>query len=135
MNTTTQDLNIDNFTEVTGFRFRVSRNQKARIDANTITREQAFQEFLERGGLEELQKRSRPEIPDSVYLEPGLTLENFSERVKASIGIERRFRVSRDQKNRIADGSLTREGALAEIVAAKIAAASTTVSEETNEQS
>ena len=123
MTTTMQDLTLDNFTERTGFRFRISREQKARIDAGSLTREAAFREFLERGGLEELQKRSRPDIPDSVYLEDGLTLDNFAERVQAVVGVARRFRVSREQKARIADGSLSREGALAEVIAAKRSAA------------
>lgn len=117
--TTTQDLTLDNFTERTGFRFRISRDQKARIAAGTLTREDAFAEFLQRGGLEELEKRSRPDIPDSVYLEDGLTLDNFSERVKAAIGIERRFRVSLKQQERIDAGTLTREQALAEIIEEK----------------
>ena len=123
MTTNMQDLTLDNFTERTGFRFRISRDQKARIDAGSLTREGAFLEFLERGGLEELQKRSRPDIPDSVYLEDGLTLDNFAERVQAVVGVGRRFRVSREQKDRIKDGTLSREGALAEVIAAKRAAA------------
>ena len=113
------DLTLDNFTEKTGFRFRISREQKARIDAGTLTREAAFKEFLERGGLEELQKRSRPEIPDSLFLEDGLTLDNFDERVKALVGVGRRFRVSQEQKVRIDAGTLTREGALAEAIEQK----------------
>ena len=119
MTTTMQDLTLDNFTERTGFRFRISREQKSRIDVGSLTREGAFQEFLERGGLEELQKRSRPDIPDSVYLEDGLTLDNFAERVAAIVGVARRFRVSREQKTRIDGSTLTREGALAEVIAAK----------------
>lgn len=114
-----QDLTLDNFTERTGFRFRISRDQKALIDAGSLTREAAFTEFLGRGGLEELQKRSRPDIPDAVYLEDGLTLDNFAERVSAVVGVARRFRVSREQKARIGSGTLTREGALAEVIEQK----------------
>jgi len=117
------DLTLNNFTERTGFRFRISKEQKARMDAGTLTREQAFQEFLERGGLAELQKRSRPEIPDSVYLEDGLTLENFEERVAAAVGVARRFRVSQEQKERIDAGTLTRECALQEVIFEKRAIA------------
>lgn len=113
--TNTENLTIDNFTNQTGFRFRVSRDQKARIDAGEITREQAFQEFLSSGGLERLESRL-PEIPDSVYLDPTLTLENFSERVEAAIGVPRRFRVNQSQANRIALGDMTRAQALAEVV-------------------
>ncbi|MCV0439834.1 MAG: hypothetical protein K5880_14495 [Hydrogenophaga sp.] len=116
------DLTIENFTERTGFRFRISRDQKALIDDGQLTREQAFAEFLAGGGLERLQGR-RPEIPDSLYLEDGLTLENFSDRVEAAIGVSRRFRVSREQHARIKDGQLTREQALAEVVSAKRAEA------------
>lgn len=120
--TSTMDLTIDNFTERTGFRFRISRDQKAAIDANTLTREQAFAQFLADGGLKRLQAR-RPEIPDSIYLEDGLTLENFSQRSAAAIGVSRRFRVSRDQHALIKEGQLTREQALAEVISAKRAEA------------
>ena len=122
MNVSTMDLTIDNFTERTGFRFRISRDQKAAIDANTLTREQAFAQFMAEGGLERLQGR-RPNIPDSLYLEEGLTLANFSDRVEAAIGVSRRFRVSRDQHALIKAGTLTREQALAEVISAKRAEA------------
>lgn len=120
MNTaTTTDLTIDNFTERTGFRFRVSREQKARIAAGTLTREGAFSEFLASDGPGRLQQSNRPEVPDEVYNDPTLTPDNFSEKVKAITGTSRRFRVSLEQKNRIAAGTLTREQALAEVVASK----------------
>jgi len=122
MNVSTMDLTIDNFTERTGFRFRISRDQKTAIDAGELTREQAFAQFMAEGGLERLQGR-RPEIPDSLYLEDGLTLDNFSDRVEATIGVSRRFRVSRDQHARIKAGELSREQALAEVVSAKRAEA------------
>lgn len=172
MDTSTNDLTIDNFTERTGFRFRISKLQAARIaltklgdvtpliglnleqaadllDARnaegeplnwvedaldlagkwasdqslTLTREAAFQEFLAEGKLKELEERTRPDVPPAVFLTEGLTLENFAERVKAAVGIARRFRVSREQANRIKAGSLTREQALAEVIAAAKAAA------------
>ena len=166
--TTTTNLTLDNFMAETGFRFRVSKTQAARIaltnldatvrqsltsmgtveaagnidnslnakgnpfnwvaeaidlaggwnDSMSLTREDAFQEFLADGGLERLQNRN-PEIPDSVYLDPDLTIDNFTSKVEAVIGVKRRFRVSRDQKARLKDGSLTREQALAEVVASK----------------
>ena len=119
MNTSTDELTLENFTERTGFRFRISREQQAKIEGGSLTREQAFSEFLTGGGLERLQQRSKPEVPDSVYLEDGLTIENFSERVKAATGTARRFRVSREQAQRIENGSLTREQALVEIIALK----------------
>ena len=117
--TTTQDLTVDNFTERTGFRFRLSREQKTQVTAGTLTREQAFQAFLANGGLERLQARNRPEIPDSIYLDPTLTVENFPEKVKAITGVARRFRVSQEQKVRMTAGTLTRAEALAEVVRSK----------------
>ena len=116
MNSTTTDLTIDNFTERTGFRFRISREQKARIAAGTLTREGAFQEFLSSGGVDRLNKSRRPDVPLEVYLDPELTVENFSEKVKTLTGVARRFRVSREQRARIEAGTLTREQALSEIV-------------------
>jgi len=126
----TTDLTLDNFTERTGIRFRVSREQKNQIDAGTLTREQAFQDFLNNGGLDKLKERPQ-DIPDSVYLDPDLTLENFTDKVEAAIGVRRRFRVKGDQKERMDAGNLTREQALAEIVAAKqqTVASATEVSE------
>ncbi len=115
--TTTTDLTTENFTERTGFRFRISQEQKDRIDAGTLTREGAFQEFLASGGLERLQGSRRPDVPLQVYQDPELTVDNFSEKVKALTGVARRFRVSREQRQRIKAGTLTREQALAEIVA------------------
>lgn len=126
------NLTIDNFTEQTGFRFRISRKQKIAINEGTLTREQAFQQFLQSGGLKRLQER-RPEIPDSIYLEDGLTLENFSQRVEAAIGVSRRFRVSRDQHAKIKSGEITREQALAEVISAKRAEATAAVATVTNE--
>ena len=114
----TENLTFENFKQETGFRFRIKREQKERIDAGDLTREGAFQEFLESGGLERLQGRPIS-IPDSVYQDPNLTLENFAATVKVATGSPRRFRVSREQFARITDGSLTREQALAEDVAAK----------------
>jgi len=114
----TENLTLDSFARVTGFRFRVTREQKALIADGQLTRDQAFTQFIEGGGLERLQGRPGS-IPNSVYLDADLTLDNFSEKVEAAIGTPRRFRVSREQYARIEAGSLTREQALAEVVAAK----------------
>jgi hypothetical protein len=99
-------------------------------DAMQLDREGAFREFLNDGGLERLQNR-RPEIPDSVYLDPDLTLDNFPQKVEAAIGVACRFRMSRDQKTR----KISREDALAEIVAAKRTTTNETEELDSNEQS
>jgi len=114
-----KNLTLENFTATTGFRFRISREQKARITAGTLTREQAFAEFIKSGGLDDLQKKRRPDIPDEVYLKPGLTVDNFAEHVAAAIGVPRRFRVSREQQARMDSGTLTREAALLETIEQK----------------
>lgn len=118
------ELTLNNFHEKTGFRFRVSNEQNARIEAKTLTREQALAEFVAGGGLERLKPR-KPDVPDSIYLSDGLTLENFSERVKGATGVARRFRMSREQCNRCEAGSLTREQALQEVIASVKAAQTT----------
>jgi len=59
------DLTLENFHEKTGFRFRVSNEQFARIEASTLTREQAFAEFIAAGGAEKLKPR-KPEAPEEV---------------------------------------------------------------------
>lgn len=164
---TSTDLTIDNFNERTGFRFRVTKEQAARIAVtdllepervklstmnveqaaiflkatnatgealgwvdnaitmaanwNTdmeLTREQAFDLFIKNGGLEKMKGRT-PEIPDSVYLDPTLTLENFTEKVKQVTGKERRFRVTRKQSAAIEAGTMTRQQAFEEIVASR----------------
>jgi len=115
------ELTLENFHEKTGFRFRVSNEQNERIEAGSLTREQAFAEFLASGGPAKLKPR-KPEVPDSVYLSDGLTLENFSERVKAATGVARRFRMNREQCKRHGEGQLTREQALAEVIASVKAA-------------
>lgn len=164
---TATDLTIDNFTERTGFRFRVTKDQASRIavtdllepervklstmsveeaatflkakntdgqplswvsdaisraaewnDSQSLTRQEAFDLFIKNGGLDRLKGR-RPEIPDSVYLDPTLTLENFAQKVKDATGVERRFRVSREQNVAIEAGTMTRQQALAAIVASK----------------
>jgi len=170
MTTTTENLTLENFTKETGFRFRVSKLQAARIaltamdpadrqalavldkeqaadklDARNpkgtplnwvkeaveladgwdgslnLTREVAFQDFLENDGLAGLQKKTRQqqEIPDSIYREPGLTLANFTDRVEAAISVRRRFRVSREQHAKITAGEMTREQALEETIKEK----------------
>lgn len=115
------DLTLENFHEKTGFRFRVSNEQNERIAAGTLTREQAFQDFLASGGAAKLKPR-KPEVPDSIYLCDGLTVANFSERVQAATGVARRFRMSREQCKRHKDGVLTREQALQEVIASVKAA-------------
>ncbi len=115
----TQQLTIENFTEQTGFRFRASKEQAAQIKSGTLTREQAFSDFLNNGGLQRLQSKNQSNIPNEIYFQDGLTLENFGERTKALTGTARRFRVSTDQAQRIDAGLLSREQALAETIAAK----------------
>lgn len=109
-------LTLDEFSKQTGRRFRVTTEQAARIEAGTLTREVAFQEFLAAGGLEKVIPRKQ-QIPDEFYLQEGLTADNFSERLLAQTGIVRRFRISKDK------AGLTRDQALQEIIAAKKAAA------------
>ncbi len=108
------DLTLDNFFARTGFRFRVSKEQRQRIEAGTLTREQAFEEFLSNGGIDRLQNQNKQVIPDTVFQDPDLTLDNFAEKVAAVTGTPRRFRVSRDQAQRIRSGELTREQAFQE---------------------
>jgi hypothetical protein len=110
------ELTLENFNAKTGYRFRVNNSQHERIANGTLTREQAFAEFLASGGAANLKPR-KPEIPLSIYLADGLTVENFSERVKAETGVARRFRMNREQCQRHKDGVLTREQALQEVIA------------------
>jgi len=112
----TNEYTLENFQAKTGFRFRVSNEQNEKIKNGQLTREQAFTEFLESGGANNLKPR-KPDVPDSVYLSEGLTLDNFSERVKEATGQARRFRMSREQSERMKAGSLTREQALLEVIA------------------
>jgi hypothetical protein len=118
------ELTLANFHEKTGYRFRVNNEQNERIENGTLTREQAFAEFLASGGAAKLKPR-KPEIPDSVYLSDGLTVDNFSEKVKEATGVSRRFRMSREQCKRHKDGVLTREQALQEVIASVKAAQAT----------
>jgi hypothetical protein len=111
------ELTLANFREKTGYRFRVNEEQKQKIKDGQLTREQAFQEWLVNGGVANLKPR-KPEIPTSVYLTEGLTVENFSERVKEATGVSRRFRMNREQCARFDEGKLTREQALQEVIAA-----------------
>lgn len=114
---TNNDLTLDNFHAKTGFRFRISNEQHERIANGTLTREQAFAEFLASDGVARL-KPHKPEVPDSVYLSDGLSVANFSERVKEATGVSRRFRMNREQRQREKDGLLNREQALQEVIAA-----------------
>jgi hypothetical protein len=43
---TVDQLTLDNFRSITGRRFRVTTEQQGKIKAGTLTREQAFAEFL-----------------------------------------------------------------------------------------
>lgn len=81
-----------------------------------LTREGAFQEFMDAKGLDRLQNQ-KPDVPEKVFLDEGLTLDNFEDKVFEAIGVKRRFRVSRDQHARIDNGDLTREEAFLETVA------------------
>lgn len=115
----TQDYTLENFTERTGRRFRISREQKTRIEAGSLTREEAFNEFISNGGLQLTRSSSNISvIPPEVFLEPGLTLETFSSVVKTKTGVARRFRVSSEQAARIKAGELTREQAFLETISA-----------------
>lgn len=105
MTEATQTMSLEEYTERTGKRFRLSRDQKRRFDAGEITREQALQERVTEG-LEKFVKKS---VPDSVWLDPELSLANYSDKT----GI--RFRKTLDQ---IARG-LTREQAFQEILKEK----------------
>lgn len=154
---------IKAFTKETGFRFRVTKEQKARIeltklsdaeraqavsatpealqalfglkehhkwldlvsalaarweDSLKLSREQAYELFRQEQGLERLQGR-KPSIPDEIFLQEGLTLDNFSERLEALIGVKRRFRLSRELAKRVENKELTREQAFQETVAQK----------------
>lgn len=106
-------MNIIEFEAQKGIRFRVTRDQHARIKAGTLTRELAFQEFVNSGGPERAaKKKAAAEVPISVWKDSQLTLENFSEKVRAATGHARRFRVSSEQKER----GLSREEAFTETV-------------------
>lgn len=111
-----ENLTLQNFTEVTGRRFRVSRDQQERIAAGHFTREQAFQEFLANGGLDNVARESAPSIPDAVFEREDLTLDNFGQVTLEVTGKTRRFRVSSSQSDRIRAGELTRAQAFAEYV-------------------
>lgn len=154
---------IKAFTKETGFRFRVTKEQKARIELTKLTdaersqavtatpeqlqvlfglkeyhkwlelvpglaakwdstlalsRDAAYEQFRQAQGLERLQSR-KPAIPDEIFLQEGLTLDNFSERLEALIGVKRRFRLSRELAKRVENKELTREQAFQETVAQK----------------
>lgn len=115
MQEVSEQLTLSNFTEKTGLRFRITKAQKARIDAGEMTRDDAFAEFVANGGPSRLSDR-KPEVPLSVWLAPDLTLENFKDRTG------RRFRRLKDQVQR----GLSAQQAFEEIVAAKRAAVTTT---------
>lgn len=118
-NQATVHVTLANFTEVTGRRFRVTRNQRERIEANTLTREDALQEFIRNGGLDSAVNKTS-QIPVEVWASEGLTQENFSERVEALTGNKRRFRMNRSQAARVNSGEITRKQAFEETVAANL---------------
>lgn len=104
-------VTLDNFYKETGSRFRMTQDQIRRVAAGEITRQQAFEEFIANGG----QKPRKPkavEIPISVYLDESLTIDNFSDKVFAATGENRRFRINAAQRAR----GLTREQAFQEVV-------------------
>jgi hypothetical protein len=100
--------------KVTGWVKKAVELAKNWTDASQLTREGAFQEFVDKGLVTKISER-KPEIPTSVWLEPGLTLENFEERVFKATNHRIRFRILAEQKER----NLTREQALGEIIALK----------------
>lgn len=55
-------------------------------------------------------------IPQSVWQDATLTLDNFTERVKQATGSTRRFRVTKEQNQLITEGKLTREQAFQQTV-------------------
>jgi hypothetical protein len=83
-----------------------------------LTREQAFQEFLSGNGPDRI-KNSKPDVPLSVYQDPNLTLENFSSKVEAAIGVKRRFRLPQDIAKRVANKEITREDGFQETIRRK----------------
>lgn len=127
------DITLENYTEITGRRFRVSNDQKNRIEAGELTREEAFQEFINNGGLERNKRSEAPSIPDEVFERSDLTLDNFPEITKEITGQARRFRVSSEQSVRIRNGEITREQAFAEYVEQRRNAANEVVNEVTEE--
>lgn len=174
--TLTDDLTIENFTQKTGHRFRMTKLQTARValtklepekiarvatmslqdaadflnakntkngkplgwveeavkladgwdGSQALTREQAFQEFLTEDGPERLKNR-KPELPLSFWLDPELSLDNFTEKAFALVGDKRRFRRPKEHKN----SGLSREESFVKTVADKRTAVNEKV-EETN---
>ncbi len=110
------DLTIDNFKEKTGKRFRITSEQKIRIANGSLTREQAFQEFLKSGDLQKTLQKKSPKLDENFWTDPELSLENFSEKAEQATGHKHRYRVSIEQKTRIENGTLTREQAFEETV-------------------
>jgi hypothetical protein len=106
MDTSTENLTLENFYEKTGLRFKVTKEQQARISAGELTREQALQEFVNSSALEKALSRkaatdSRPDIPDEVFVDPDLNLSNYREKVAQYGGpTSARFRRTKDQISR-----------------------------------
>ena len=96
---------FEDYQRITGKRFRLSRDQAARVEAGTLTREQALRERFQEG-LDSFKKR---EVRGSAWLDPNLTLENFNEKTGC------RFRITPDQQAR----SLNREQAFQETLTTK----------------
>ena len=104
-------MNLENYDK----RFRLTKSQRERITAGTLTREQAFQEFIATGGLERIRK-TKQNVPASVWEDAELTIDNFLSKT----GL--RFRLTKEQASRVKDGSTTREQVFAEYIASRRAA-------------
>jgi hypothetical protein len=84
-----------------GTRFRRTRNQVQR----GLSREEAFQEFVAEGYRKSDQRSVRSIIPDNVWQDPELTLNNFGDKSGG-----KRFRMTKKQKQ----AGLTRSQAFEE---------------------
>lgn len=115
-NTTNEIITLENFAEMTGRkRFHMTAEQKSR----GISREEALQEWVAAGGMDQKPKKYET-LDDSIFQDERFTLENFTSLIEELTGqAGRRFRVSPDQRDRITAGDLTREEAFAEFLAAK----------------
>lgn len=99
----TATLTLAEFETNTGVRFR--RNAKE-VESG-LSREDAFAARLASGNI-----RSSNAIPRSVWENPSLTIDNFSEIVFQETGVKgRRFRMTREQTKAVNDGNMTREEA------------------------
>jgi len=118
-----EGLTLDNFLERTGLRFRVSREQNQQIKDGTLTREQAFQQALESGQIQE--RVEEAERLRNAWLDDDLTLANF----EAKTG--RRFRLDRERAKMVQNKVLTREEAFAQTLQERRSELQTTTEEKT----